>query len=60
MKKAVASAAEEDAEQLAARQIDRAVDVVGEMQLTSEQVRVRAWHSRAGTPGLADGLAPPA
>lgn len=54
----MAGAAEEDAEQLAAWQIDRAVDVVGEMQLTGEQVRVRAWHSRAGTPELADGPTP--
>mmetsp|Transcript_20484 Transcript_20484/g.61660 ORF Transcript_20484/g.61660 Transcript_20484/m.61660 type:complete len:811 (-) Transcript_20484:440-2872(-) len=49
-KKAVAGAAEEDAEQVAAKQIDAAVDIVAEMQLTSDQIRdsVRKLNIRSG------------
>jgi hypothetical protein len=38
----VATASEEETELLAAKVIDQAVEIVAEMQLTSEQIRVRS------------------
>jgi hypothetical protein len=40
-KEQIQGAAELDAEALAKEQIDRAVDIVAEMQLTSDQLKVR-------------------